>query len=81
MSQKSPAKTHKQMVAEWQNNPEFVAAYDELETKYVNLRARLQMRQRNGWSQFLRQSPLHGVELDLNRSIEAAPASAGGDHG
>lgn len=51
MKKNIPAKTHRQMVAEWKRDPEFKAAYDELETEYVLLRELLQARQRAGLTQ------------------------------
>jgi len=44
-------KTHRQMVAEWKQDPEFKAAYRELETEYVLLRELLQARKRLGLTQ------------------------------
>ena len=51
MTNKSPAVTHGHMVAEWKKDPEFVAAYDELETEFTLLRELLQARQRAGLTQ------------------------------
>lgn len=51
MSTKLPTKTHQQMVAEWKQDPEFVTAYDELETEFTLLRELLQARQRAGLTQ------------------------------
>jgi DNA-binding XRE family transcriptional regulator len=51
MKKNIPTKTHRQMVAEWKRDPEFKAAYDELETEYVLLRELLQARQRAGLTQ------------------------------
>jgi len=51
MSSTSPTKTHRQMVAEWKQNPEFLAAYDELETEYTLLRELLLARQNAGLTQ------------------------------
>lgn len=45
------AKTHTEMVAEWKAEPEFVKAYDELETEFVLLRELIQARQRAGLTQ------------------------------
>ena len=70
MNTKSPTKSHQQMVAEWKEDPEFVAAYDELETETVELRQGLQSNQRSGLKQFFRQSLLHDVEIDLDRSVD-----------
>jgi len=41
-------KTHRQMVDAWKQEPEFKAAYDELETEYVSLREFLLALQRSG---------------------------------
>ena len=46
-----PAKTHRQMVAEWKRDPEFKVVYDDLETEYVLLRELLQARKREGLTQ------------------------------
>ena len=70
MSTKSQTKSHQQMVDEWKKDPEFVAAYDELETESVELRKGLQSHQRGGLTQFFRQSPLHDVKIDLDRSVD-----------
>jgi len=70
MSTKSPTKSHQQMVDEWKKDPEFVAVYDELETETAELRKRLQSHQRRSLTQFFRQSPLHDVEIDLDRSVD-----------
>lgn len=51
VSTKSLTKSHQQMVAEWKQDPEFVAAYDELETQFTLLRELLQARQRVGLTQ------------------------------
>jgi DNA-binding XRE family transcriptional regulator len=51
MSTKSPIKSHQQMVAEWKQDPEFDAAYVELETEFTLLRELLQARQRAGLTQ------------------------------
>ena len=51
MKRNMPTKTHRQMVTEWKRDPEFKAAYDELETEYVLLRELLQARQRAGLTQ------------------------------
>ncbi|MFA7403928.1 MAG: hypothetical protein WC007_08040 [Pelobacteraceae bacterium] len=67
MNTKSPTKSHQQMVAEWKEDPEFVAAYDELETETAELRKGLQSHQKSGLIPFFRQSPLHDVEIDLDR--------------
>ena len=52
MNTKSPTKSHQQMVAKWKEDPEFFAAYDELETETVELRQGLQSNQRSGLKQF-----------------------------
>jgi hypothetical protein len=70
MNTKSPTKLHQQMVAEWKKDPEFVAAYDKLEAETVELRKGLQSNQRGGLTKFFRQSPLHDVEIDLDRSYD-----------
>jgi len=70
MSTKSPTKLHQQMVAEWKKDPEFVAAYDELETETAESRKGLQSRQRGGLTKFFRQSPLHDIKIDLDRSVD-----------
>lgn len=51
MSKKDPIKTHEQMLREWQQDPEFRAAYDALETEYVLLRELLRARQQAGLTQ------------------------------
>jgi hypothetical protein len=38
MKTTTPTKSHKQMVDEWQKDPEFKAAYDELDTEFTLLR-------------------------------------------
>jgi len=70
MSTKHPTKLHQQMVAEWKKDPEFVAAYDELEAETAELQKGLQSHQHSGLTQFFRQSPLHDVEIDLDRSVD-----------
>ncbi len=47
----NPVKTHKQMVEEWKKDPEFNAAYDELDTEFNLLRELLLARQKNGLTQ------------------------------
>jgi ribosome-binding protein aMBF1 (putative translation factor) len=42
---------HKQIVEAWKQEPEFKAAYDELETEYTLLRELLLARQRSGLTQ------------------------------
>jgi len=61
MSIKKPTKSYQQMVAEWKEAPEFVAAYDELETETAELRKGLQSHHKSGLIQFFRQSQLHDV--------------------
>ena len=68
MSAKFPTKSHHQMVDEWKEDPEFVAVYDELETETAEFRKGLQSHNKSGLMQFFRQSPLHDVEIDLDRS-------------
>ena len=51
MSKTAPIKTHVQMLSEWQQDPEFRAAYDALETEYVLLRELLRARQQAGLTQ------------------------------
>lgn len=41
MKRKPPTRTHRQMVEVWKKDPEFKAAYDELETEFALLRERL----------------------------------------
>lgn len=70
MGIKSPTKSHQQMVAEWKKVPEFVDVYDELETETAELRTGLQSHLQRSLTQFFRQSPLHDVEIDLDRSVD-----------
>ena len=51
MTRKAPTKTHRQMVEEWKREPEFKAAYDELEMEFTLLRELLLARQRVGLTQ------------------------------
>ena len=51
MSKNDPTKTHRQMVKEWKREPEFKAAYDELEMEFTLLRELLLARQRAGLTQ------------------------------
>jgi ribosome-binding protein aMBF1 (putative translation factor) len=51
MNKITPKKTHRAMVEEWKQEPEFKAAYDELETEYTLLRELLLARQRSGLTQ------------------------------
>ena len=68
MSTKTPTKSHQQMVAEWKKAPEFVAACDELKTETAELRKGLRSHHKSGLIRFFRQSPLHDVGIDLDRS-------------
>ena len=51
MNRTLPTKSHKQMVEEWKRDPEFNAAYDELETEFILLRELLLARQKTGLTQ------------------------------
>jgi transcriptional regulator with XRE-family HTH domain len=51
MNRTAPKKTHHEMVETWKQEPEFIAAYDELETEFTLLRELLQARQRAGLTQ------------------------------
>ena len=51
MIENVPKKTHRQMVEEWTQDPEFNAAYGELETEFTLLRELLLARQRSGLTQ------------------------------
>lgn len=51
MTGNAPTKTHRQMVEEWKEEPEFKAAYDELEMEFTLLRELLLARQRAGLTQ------------------------------
>ncbi len=51
MTRKASTKTHRQMVNEWKQDPEFKAAYDELEMEFTLLRELLLARQRAGLTQ------------------------------
>ena len=51
MKKTKPTKTHKQMVEEWKHNPEFNAAYNELDTEFNLLRELLLARQKTGLTQ------------------------------
>jgi len=51
MNRNAPAKTHRQMIAEWKEDLEFKAAYDELEMEFTLLRELLLARQRAGLTQ------------------------------
>lgn len=46
-----PSKTHRQMIAEWQADPEFAVAYAELEPEYALLKELLEARRRAGLTQ------------------------------
>jgi ribosome-binding protein aMBF1 (putative translation factor) len=51
MTRKASTKTHRQMVDEWKQEPEFKAAYDELEMEFTLLRELLLARQQAGLTQ------------------------------
>jgi len=51
MTGKAPTKTHRQMVEEWKQEPEFKEAYDELEMEFTLLRELLLARQQAGLTQ------------------------------
>jgi|APHig6443718053_1056840.scaffolds.fasta_scaffold235098_1 DNA-binding XRE family transcriptional regulator len=51
MKENAPRKSHREMVEEWKQEPEFKAAYDELETEFTLLRELLLARQRAGLTQ------------------------------
>lgn len=51
MRKTEPTKSHKQMVDEWKKDPEFNAAYDELDTEFSLLRELLLARQKKGLTQ------------------------------
>lgn len=51
MKENTHKKTHHEMVDEWKQEPEFKAAYDELETEFTLLRELLLARQRAGLTQ------------------------------
>ncbi|MBI5569665.1 MAG: helix-turn-helix transcriptional regulator [Desulfomonile tiedjei] len=51
MRRKPPTKTHRQMVEAWKKEPEFKAAYDEMETEFALLRELLAARRRAGLTQ------------------------------
>jgi len=51
MTRKTSRKTHRQMVDAWKRDPEFRAAYAELETEYTLLRELLLARRRAGLTQ------------------------------
>jgi DNA-binding XRE family transcriptional regulator len=51
MRRKPPTRTHRQTVEAWKKDPEFKAAYDELETEYALLRELIEARRRAGLTQ------------------------------
>lgn len=51
MSKTTPKTTHHEMVETWKREPEFKAAYYELETEFTLLRELMQARQRAGLTQ------------------------------
>ena len=51
MKGRAPTRTHRQMVEAWKKDPEFKAAYDELETEFKLLRELLAARRRAGMTQ------------------------------
>jgi len=51
MKRTTPMKSHKQMLDEWHQDPEFKAAYDDLETEFALLREVLLARKRSGLTQ------------------------------
>ncbi|MBK5273667.1 MAG: helix-turn-helix transcriptional regulator [Desulfuromonadales bacterium] len=51
MKKTEPTKSHKKMVEEWKNDPEFNAAYNELDTEFNLLRELLLARQKTGLTQ------------------------------
>ena len=51
MKRQAPTKTHRQMVAAWKKDPEFKAAYDELDTEFALLRQLLAARRKAGLTQ------------------------------
>lgn len=51
MTRQAPTKTHRQMVQEWKQEPEFKAAYDDLEMEFTLLRELLLARQTAGLTQ------------------------------
>jgi DNA-binding XRE family transcriptional regulator len=46
-----PTKSHRQMVNDWKQDPQFQAAYDELKTEFALLRELLAARSRAGMTQ------------------------------
>ncbi|HQT96650.1 MAG: helix-turn-helix domain-containing protein [Desulfobacteria bacterium] len=51
MKRQAPTRTHRQMVAAWEKDPEFKAAYDELDTEFALLRQLLAARRKAGLTQ------------------------------
>ena len=51
MNRNPATKTHRQMVDEWKQDPEFMGAYGELETEFTLLRELLLARQQAGLTQ------------------------------
>jgi len=51
MKRQAPTRTHRQMVAAWKKDPEFKAAYDELDTEFALLRQLLAARRKAGLTQ------------------------------
>jgi len=51
MNDKTPTKTHRDMMETWKQEPEFRVAYDELEPEFTLLRELLLARQRSGLTQ------------------------------
>ena len=51
MRRRPPTRTHRQMVEAWKKDPEFKAAYEELETEFGLLRQLLAARRRAGLTQ------------------------------
>ena len=51
MTRKAPTKTHHQMVKAWKQEPDFKAAYDDLEMEFTLLRELLLARQQAGLTQ------------------------------
>lgn len=51
MTRTQPLKSHRQMVDDWKKDPQFQAAYDELETEFALLRELLAARNKAGMTQ------------------------------
>ena len=51
MRKKAPTKSHQQMLEEWEKDPAFNAAYNELDTEFSLLRELLLARQKTGLTQ------------------------------